>query len=73
MTEAMQHHAVLESSHFRTGSNVLILLTANDVIPLTGFGGNESALPTVHTYIGNMALCLLFLHAILGLKLGLAM
>jgi hypothetical protein len=68
----MQHEAVLESPHFWTGSIVLILLAANGIISFTGFGGNRALLRTVHAYLGSTALCLLFLHAVLGLKLGLA-
>jgi hypothetical protein len=68
----MQHEAVLESPHFWTGSLVLILLAANSIISFTGFGGNRALLRTVHAYLGSTALCLLFLHAVLGLKLGLA-
>ena len=69
----MQHEAVLESPHFWTGSLVLILLAANSIISFTGFGGNRALLRTVNAYLGSTALCLLFLHAVLGLKLGLAL
>lgn len=68
----MQKQSVLESPHFWTGSIVLFLLAANGIISLTGFGGNKAVLRTVHAYLGSTALCLLFLHAVLGLKLGLA-
>ena len=68
----MQKQSVLESPHFWTGSIVLILLAANGIISITGFGGNKAVLRTVHAYLGSTALCLLFLHAVLGLKLGLA-
>lgn len=68
----MQHQPVLESPHFWTGSVVLILLAANGVISLKGFGGDKSRLSSVHAYLGSTALCLLFLQALLGLKLGLA-
>jgi fucose 4-O-acetylase-like acetyltransferase len=68
----MQNQPILESSHFWTGSIVLVLLAANGVISLTGFGRNKPVLRTVHAYLGSTALCLLFLHAVLGLKLGLA-
>ncbi len=68
----MQHQAVLESPHFWTGSVVLILLAINGAISITSFGGNKAGLRTVHAYLGSTALCLLFLHAVLGLKLGLA-
>ncbi len=68
----MQNQSVLESPHFWTGSIVLILLGANGIISLAGFGGNKAVLRTVHAYLGSTALCILFLHAVLGLKLGLA-
>lgn len=68
----MQHQSILDSPHFWTGSTVLILLAANGLISLAGFGGNKATLRTVHAYLGSTALCLLFLHAVLGLKLGLA-
>jgi hypothetical protein len=68
----MKNQPVLESPHFWTGTSVLVLLTANAVISLTGFGGNKAVMRTVHAYLGSTALCLLFLHAVLGLKLGLA-
>lgn len=68
----MQHQPVLESPHFWTGSLVLLLLGTNGVISLAGFGGNKSLLRSFHAYLGSTALCLLFLHALLGLKLGLA-
>ncbi len=34
--------------------------------------GNGKMPETIHAYLGSVALCLLFLHAVLGLKLGLA-
>jgi hypothetical protein len=68
----MQHQSVLESPHFWTGSSVLILLAVNGVISLIGFGNNKVVWRSVHAYVGSTALCLLFLHAVLGLKLGLA-
>ncbi len=68
----MQNQPILESPHFWTGSTVVILLAANGVISLAGFGGNKSWMRTVHAYLGSTALCLMFFHALLGLKLGLA-
>lgn len=68
----MQQKPIFESPHFWTGSVVILLLTINSVIALTGFGKNKSVLRTTHAYLGSAALCLLFLHALLGLKLGLA-
>jgi hypothetical protein len=69
----MQHHPILESPHFWTGTIVLLLLLINGTIALTSFGGNKAALRTAHAYLGSTALCILFLHAVLGLKLGLAL
>ncbi|NJR65835.1 MAG: DUF4079 domain-containing protein [Leptolyngbyaceae cyanobacterium CRU_2_3] len=68
----MQQKPILESPHFWTGAVVLILLGGNAAIAATGFGKNKPALRTTHAYLGSTALCLLFLHALLGLKLGLA-
>lgn len=69
----MQGESILSSPHFWTGSAVLILLLLNGVISLTGFGGNRAALRTTHAYLGSLILCLLFTHALLGLKLGLSL
>jgi fucose 4-O-acetylase-like acetyltransferase len=68
----MQHQPIMESPHFWTGSIVLGLLAVNGLISLTGFSGDRGTLRTVHAYLGSTALCLLFVHAVLGLKLGLA-
>lgn len=67
----MQRQPILESSHFWTGSVVLILLLANGIVALNGFGGDKTAWRTIHAYLGSTTLCLLFLHAVLGLRLGL--
>ncbi|WP_416666421.1 DUF4079 domain-containing protein [Egbenema bharatensis] len=68
----MQQQPIFESSHFWTGSAVILLLGMNAVIAGTGFGKNKAMLRTTHAYLGSTALCLLFLHALLGLKLGLS-
>lgn len=69
----MQQQPVFESPHFWTGSAVVVLLAINAVIAATGFGQNKAALRTVHAYLGSTALCLLFLHSLFGLKLGLSL
>jgi len=69
----MQHHPILETPHFWTGSVVLLLLLINGTIALTGFRGNKAAVRTAHAYLGSTALCILFIHAVLGLKLGIAL
>ncbi len=63
----------MESSHFWTGSVVLLLLGINGAISLSKFGGNKPGLRMLHAYLGSTALCLLFVHAVLGLKLGLSL
>lgn len=68
----MQHKSILSSPHSWTAAGVLVLLTVNAVIAAIGFGNNKATLRTIHAYSGSVALCLLFLHALLGLKLGLA-
>lgn len=68
----MQHQPILESPHFWTGSLAILLLASNAVIAVSGFGKNEAILRTAHAYLGSTALCVLFLHAVLGFKLGLA-
>ncbi|MGK7934455.1 MAG: DUF4079 domain-containing protein [Xenococcaceae cyanobacterium] len=68
----MQHEPILSSPHFWTGSIVLMLLTINAIIAATGFIGNKAVSRTIHAYVGSIALGLLFVHAILGLKLGLS-
>ncbi|WP_017318107.1 DUF4079 domain-containing protein [Mastigocladopsis repens] len=68
----MQHQPILESPHFWTGSIVLLVLLINSAIAFSGFAGNKAALRTVHAYLGSTALCLLFLHAALGFKLGIS-
>ncbi|MDX2272199.1 MAG: DUF4079 domain-containing protein [Cyanobacteriota bacterium] len=69
----MQKQPLLESPHFWTGSLVLLLLTINGLVSLTGFMGNRATLRTLHAYLGSLILCILFAHALLGLKLGLAL
>lgn len=68
----MQGESILSSPHFWTGSLVIGLLGLNGVISATGFIGNKDSLRTVHAYLGSIALMVMFLHAILGLKLGLS-
>jgi len=68
----MQQESIFESPHFWTGSLVLVLLAANGMIAFFSFGKNKIVLRTVHAYLGSTALCVMFLHAVLGLKLGLS-
>ena len=68
----MQGKPIFESSHFWTGSSVILLLSLNGLISLTGFGGDKPNLRTFHAYLGSISLVILFVHAILGLKLGLS-
>jgi len=68
----MQRQPIMESPHFWTGSSLLVLLLVNAAIALFGFGQDTGTLRTVHTYLGSTALGLMVLHAVFGLKLGLA-
>lgn len=68
----MQHKPILESSHFWTGSIVLLLLAINATISLTKFGGQKPGLRALHAYLGSTALCVMILHAVLGFRLGLS-
>jgi len=68
----MQDKPLLESPHFVTGSLVLILLFINAAISLSGFSGNKAGFRNAHAYLGSATLGLMFLHAALGLKLGLS-
>ncbi len=68
----MQKEEIFSSPHFWTGSMVLVLLTINAIIAATGFIGNKAVSRTIHAYVGSVALGLLLLHAVLGLKLGLS-
>jgi fucose 4-O-acetylase-like acetyltransferase len=66
----MQQKPILESSHFWTGSGLLLLLGINSAIAFTKFGGNNAGLRSVHAYIGSTALVVMLVHTALGLKLG---
>lgn len=66
----MQRQPILESTHFYTGSIVLILLFVNAVISFNGFAGNNTGLRSLHAYLGTTAILILFIHAVLGFNLG---
>jgi len=68
----MQGKPLLGSPPFITGSVVLTLLAINGAISLSGFAGNKPLLRNVHAYLGSAIVLLLFVHAALGLKLGLS-
>lgn len=68
----MQGEPLFSSYHFVTGVVVLALLTLNATIALLSFPSNKKASRNVHAYIGSIAILLLFIHAFLGLQLGLA-
>lgn len=68
----MQDQPILESPHFWTGSLVVGLLAINGAISITKFGGGKASLRTAHAYLGTVTLGIMFVHAFLGLKLGLA-
>jgi fucose 4-O-acetylase-like acetyltransferase len=69
----MQQKPILESSHFWTGSGLLLLLAINSGVAFTKFGGNKAGLRSLHAYVGSTALVVMLVHAALGLKLGLSL
>lgn len=68
----MQGEPIFKSPHFWTGITVLGLLGINGAISLSKFGGNQSQWRTAHSYIGSIALLIMVIHTLLGLKLGLS-
>lgn len=68
----MQREPILESPHFWTGSILLVLLALNGGMSL-GFQGDRLSLRAAHAYLGTVALGLMLVHALLGLKLGLSL
>ncbi|PMB51108.1 hypothetical protein CEN40_00090 [Fischerella thermalis CCMEE 5205] len=69
----MQHQPIFQSPHFWTGSILLLLLGINSAISLSKFGGNKPGLRALHAYLGSSALCLMLVHALLGLHLGISL
>ncbi len=70
----MQHQPITKSPHFWTALGVLLLLGLNGAIALSKFGGEQQAgWRKFHAYLGTAALGLMFLHAVLGLNLGLSL
>jgi magnesium-transporting ATPase (P-type) len=67
----MQDKPIFSSVHFLTGTLVVGLLGANGLIAASGFAAGK--LRTIHAYLGTAALALLFIHAFMGLRLGLSL
>lgn len=68
----MQGQPILQSSHFWTGSAAIGILGLNGAISASKFGGGKPAFRTAHAYIGSIAMVVLFVHAALGVRLGLS-
>lgn len=69
----MQQQEILQSPHFWTGSIVVLLLLTNGLLAFAGFSNDKTGgLRSVHAYLGSLALALMFIHALLGLQLGLS-
>lgn len=68
----MQQKPILESPHFITGTAAIVLLSVNGALIALSGGQNKTLLRTAHAYLGGIALCLLVLHGVLGLQLGLS-
>jgi len=74
LLEGKDKDAAIQSRNaHRTGSLVLILLLINGVISLSGFFGNKAGLRAVHAYLGSTTLLIMFVHAVLGLNLGISL
>ncbi|HAC65579.1 MAG TPA: DUF4079 domain-containing protein [Cyanothece sp. UBA12306] len=70
----IQQKPILESSHFWTGSGVLLLLAISAITPLIGFGGEQKeGYRTFHAYLGGVVAILLIVHGVFGLQLGLSL
>lgn len=67
----MQKQPIFESPHFWTGTVAIGVFALNGLISATKFGGGQAILRTVHAYLGSAVMVLLFIHAFLGLNLGL--
>jgi hypothetical protein len=68
----MQGQPIFESPHFWTGTAAIGLLMVNGAISVSKFGGGQQSLRNAHAYLGTVAMVVLFVHAFLGVKLGLA-
>lgn len=68
----MQGHPILESTHFWTGTTAIGVLGLNGAISASKFGGGAPIFKTAHAYIGSIGMLVLFVHAALGVKLGLS-
>ncbi len=68
----MQHHSILESPHFWTGSALIALLLFQSITSFSGFWGKQK-LRSAHAYLGSVTLGLMLIHAILGLNLGVSL
>ena len=68
----MQDQPIFESPHFWTGTTLVSLLAINGAISASKFGGGQLSLRTAHAYLGSIAVVLMVVHAVLGLRLGLA-
>lgn len=67
----MQQQPILQSPHFWTGTAAIALLTTNALIAAFGFSQGKG-FRSIHAYLGSGILALLFVHGVLGLKLGLS-
>jgi hypothetical protein len=69
----MQHHEILASPHFWTGSLAVLLLLLNGGLAFFGIKGKALGVRTVHAYIGGAIAIVLLVHTALGLTLGVSL
>jgi hypothetical protein len=67
----MQNQPILRSPHFWTGTLVIGMLAVNGAIASFGFSKGKG-FRSIHAYLGSVAMGVLLLHAVFGLKLGLS-
>lgn len=67
----MQNQPILQSPHFWTGTLVIGMLGVNGAIAAFGFSQGKG-FRSIHAYLGSVAMAVLLIHAVLGLKLGLS-
>ncbi len=69
----IQQKPILQSPHFWTGTLALALLALNGGLSLSGFWGDKPQVRSFHAVFGILVLSLLFVHAALGVRLGLSL
>lgn len=70
MSLLMQDKPIFQSPHFITGVAGLVALALQAMLPL--FFSDDPNARSIHAYLGTGIMALFFVHAALGLQLGLS-